>query len=427
MSAPTPRDSPVSGEGGGVLSRTVVSTIGMGVQGLARFAYTLLIGRLAGPESLGEISALLSLAVFAVLFWPAAAGVAASRFLPDLRLSDSALGVLKRSFAVSVIVLAILTVPGALLLGSDLAKTLGTVVLVVSYSGYVFVRGVLFGEDRITRATVLDTVASFVSITALVGVLLAGWHWATLLPLAASYAIFAVASWPRGGVASAGVLPGARREVLIFTRDSAIALLATGGLLLETMVFVRAFETPIVAGLFAAGLSLATPANQLAQSVQQVLVPHFARMLSGSARAIRSSLVRVFLVTLAAFVVLFGLLIWLSPWILSVFYGDSYREAVESMRPLLVAVCAMSITAAPAAYLIAVGRQGLFAKIWLTATVVGTAVMLVASPALGQWGVISGFLIGACGGSAAVVICGLTLAPRIPRDLAGSPLPSNSP
>lgn len=398
----------------GVLSRTVISTIGMGVQGLARFAYTVLIGRIAGQESLGEVSALLSLAVFATLFWPAAAGVAASRFVPDLKLSDSALGVLKRSFVVSVVVLAILTAPAAFVLGADLAKILGTVVLVVSYSGYVFVRGVLFGEDRITRATVLDTVASLASITALVGVLLAGWHWATLLPLAASYAIFAVASWPRGGVGASHVLPGARREVLVFTRDSAIALLATGGLLLQTIVFVRAFDAPS-AGLFAAGLALATPANQLAQSVQQVLIPHFARMLGGPVKAMRRSLIRVFLVTFVSFVLLFGLLIWLSPWMLSVFFDDSYREAVTSMRPLLVAVCAMSITAAPAAYLIAVGRQGLFAKIWLTATIVGTVVMLLASPSLGQWGVLAGFLLGAVGGSAVVVVCGLVLAPRPQR------------
>ena len=396
--------------GGGVLSRTVVSTIGMGVQGLARFAYTLAIGRLAGPESLGEVSALLSLAVYASLFWPAAAGVAASRFLPEPRISGPATAVLRRSFAVAVAILAAASAVAAVLLGSGAAEVLGAVALVVGYSGYVFVRGALMGEDRIARATVVDTVTSVVAITALVLVLVGGWHWALLLPLAASYALFALASWPRGG---GPVAPAERREVLRFTRDSAVALLATGGLLPATMVFVRAFETPHVAGLFAAGLSLATPANLVAQSVHQVLIPHFARMLGGPADAIRRSHLRVFLAALAGFALVFGALILLAPWILSVFYGDRYAGGTPSMQLMLVAVAAMSVMAAPAAYLVATGRQGLYARIWLVATVAGTAVMLAASPAWGQWGALAGFLLGAVGGSAAVVACGLRLPPRV--------------
>lgn len=397
---------------GGVLSRTVISTIGMGVQGLARFAYTIAIGRLAGLETLGEISALLSLSVFASLLWPAAAGVAASRFIPDLRLSQAAVGVLKRSFVVAVVVLSLLAVPASLLRGGDLSEILGTVALVVSYSGYVFVRGVLLGEDRITRATVIDTIASLVAITALVLVLLAGWHWALLLPLSASYAIFSIASWPRG---SGSEVPGARREVLAFTRDSAIALVATGGLLPATMMIVGVFETAKIAGLFAAGLSLATPANLVAQSVNQVLVPHFARMLAGPAQAIRQSHLRVFLVTLVGFVVVFGLLIWLSPWILTIFYGDRYSDGVASMQLMLVAVGAMSVMAAPGAYLVATGRQGLYARIWLVATILGILVMLLAAPTMGQWGALAGFLLGGVGGSLAVIVCGLTLAPRTLR------------
>ncbi|PRI10211.1 lipopolysaccharide biosynthesis protein [Leucobacter massiliensis] len=395
--------------GGGVLSRAVLSTVGMGVQGVARFAYTIVIGRLAGPESLGEVSALLSLAVYASLFWPAAAGVAASRFLPDPLLAGPAMRVLKRSFAVSVALLAIASALAAVLLGSGAAEVLGAVALVVGYSGYVFARGALLGEDRVGRAAVVDTLTSLVAITALVLVLISGWDWALLLPLAAGYALFALAGWPRAG-SSAG--PAERREVLGFTRDSAIALLATGGLLPATMVFVRAFESPQLAGLFAAGLSLATPANLVAQSVNQVLVPHFARMLGGPAEAIRRSHRRVFVVTLLGFAAVFGALIALAPWILTLFYGDRYRDGTLSMQLMLLAVAAMSVMSAPAAYLTAVGRQGLYARIWLLATIAGTAVMLAASPAWGQWGALAGFLLGAVGGSTAVVVCGLRLAPR---------------
>ncbi|WP_205881457.1 lipopolysaccharide biosynthesis protein [Leucobacter coleopterorum] len=381
----------------------------MGVQGLARFAYTLIIGNIASKESLGEISALLSLSVFASLFWPAAAGVAASRFIPDLKLSETAIAVLKRSFIIAVLILAVLTAPVTYFLGSDLSEVFGTVALVISYSGYVFVRGVLLGEDRIIRATVIDTITSFIAITILVLVLFAGWHWATLLPLTISYLVFTLVSWPKGGRVRTSAM---RREVLLFTRDSTLAMIATGGLLPVTMLFVRAFDTPTVAGLFAAGLSLATPANLLAQSVNQVLVPHFARMLGGPISSMRRSQLHVFLVSLVGFVAVFGLLIWLSPWILDTFFQGEYNDGLASMQVMLVVVGMMSLMAAPSAYLVATGRQGLYARIWLVATILGILVMLLAAPTMGQWGAVAGFVLGGIGGSLAVVVCGLTLAPR---------------
>ena len=230
-----------------------------------------------------------------------------------------------------------------------------------------------------------------------------------LLPLTISYLAFALASWPRGGRVQS---PEMRREVLVFTRDSVIAIIATGALLPATMLFVRAFDTEAVATLFAAGLALATPANLLAQSMNQVMVPHFARMLGGPASAIRHSLVRMFFVTLVGFLVIFGVLIWLSPWILEVFFLGKYNDGVASMQLMLVAVGAMSVMAVPSAYLIATGRQSLYARIWLVATILGVLVMLIASPAFGQWGALAGFLLGGIGGSITVVVCGLALSPR---------------
>lgn len=400
-----------------VLSNTAISTIGMGVQGLARFLYTLAIGRIAGPESLGEISALLSLAVYASLFWPAAAGVAASRFLPVSQLSAPAIHVLKRSFLFAVVVLGVLALVAAWLLGSGPAEVLGAAALVVGYSGYVFVRGVLMGEDRIPRATVIDTITSLLAITALLMVLVADWQWALLLPLALGYAVFAMASWPRGGVIAS---TETRREVLQFTGDSALALLATGGLLPATMVFVRGFESAEVAGFFAAGLSLATPANLVAQSVNQVLIPHFARMHDGPPAAIQRAHRRILAATAAGFAIVFGALIVLSPWILEVFYGKQYVSGALPMQLMLVAVGFMSMMAASSAYLVAVGRQAVNARIWVAATAIGTLVMLIGSPVWGQWGALAGFLLGAVGGSLVVIVSALYLPPKLPAGVVAA-------
>lgn len=397
----------------GVLSRTIVSTAGMVVQGAARFVYTLAIGRIAGEESLGEVSTILSLAVFASLFWPAATGVAASRFIPSQGARGSAVRWLKRSLLVSVSVLSVLSVVAAIAMDQDVAQAIGAAALVIGYSGYVFVRGVLLGADRIVRAAIVDLITSFVAIGALLLVLLGKLDWALLLPLALAYAMFAAMSWP--GTDRGIALPDRRerRELLLFARDSAISLVATGALLPATMILVGATESKTVAGIFAAGLSLATPANLVAQSVNQVLVPHFARMVAAGDTTIRRSQQRLLAVTALGFSLVFGLIILLAPWILGLFFGARYASGALSMQVLLLAVWLMSVMSVPGAYLVAVGRQRVYARIWLVSTTVGLAVMAVAAPFLGQWGALAGFTLGAAGGSIAVIIAGLVLPPQV--------------
>lgn len=397
---------------GGVLSRAAVSTVGMAVQGGARFVYTLAVGRLAGPETLAEINALLSVAVFASLFWPAPAGTAASRFIPVKDLSASALTILKRSVLVSVVLLSAAAILAAWLLGSSPAQILGCAALAVSYSGYVFVRGVLIGEDRILRATVIDTVTSLIALTALILVLVGDLHWALLLPLAFSYLLFTVLSWPRGVTV---VSPRTRHLVLGFTRDSTIAMVATGGLLPAVSMLILVFESPIVAGFFAAGLTLATPANQISQALTQVLIPQFASLHARRSPELYAFQLRMFLLSTAAFVVVYALLIGLARWILVLVYGEAYAEGTLAMQIIMVGIFFMSIIASPLAYLIATGRQGINARVWAVTLPVSVAVMVLTGPTYGQWGVLAGFLFGTVGGASAVMIAGLIIPARQAR------------
>lgn len=392
---------------GGVLSRAAVSTIGMAAQGLARFVYTLAIGRIAGPEVLGETSALLAVAVFASLFWPAPAGVAASRFLPVPAIAGPAMTLLRKSLLPAVVVISVLAGISAWLLGSQTAMVLGCVAVTVGYAGYVFVRGVLIGEDRIGRIAWADTLTAFVGITVLALVLLAKLNWALLLPLALSYALFALLSWPRE---SGTPTPIQRTEVFAFTRDSAIANVATGGLLPAASTLILAFDTQYAAGLFAAGLSLATPANQVSQALTQVLIPQFTTMHNRVTEGGRALLLKLLLFSLIGFGAVYGLLILLSSFILSVFYGDAYVAGTLPMQLLMLGVCVLSIVAAPLAFLQATGHQKLNARIWAVALVAALIVMVSAGPFVGQYGVLAGFLIGAIGGSVAVAIASIRLS-----------------
>lgn len=391
-----------------VLSRTVLSTAGMGVQGLARFAYTLAIGRLAGPAALGDTNTLLSVAVYLSLVLPAGLGVAGSRYLPDPRFASETIGLLKRWFWGASVALALLAVPVAMLIIDDFIAAVSCGLLVFSYNAYVFTRGTMMGEDRILRATIADFVSSLVAITALIAVLLGGVNWALLLPLALGYAIFAFASWPRTQAVPAG--SEQRSMVMRFLRDSTVSALATGGLLPSTMVFVKAYDTPIQAGLFAAALSLATPASLVSQAVNQVLIPHFARMQNAPAAARRSH-ARVFIFTTAMFALVFGALILLAPWIMTVLYGERFSGGTLTMQVLLAIVFLISTTCAPSAYLVSSGHQKQFAFIWFAAFLIGTATMLVAAPQLGAWGAMLGFALGGGGGSLAVITAGFLTRP----------------
>lgn len=383
-----------------VLSRTVLSTAGMAVQGVARFGYTIAIGRLASAGALGEASALLSVAVWLSLVMPAGLGIAASRYLPVEGFAGGAIHQLNRWFWGSSLALAVVAAPIAYWITGDIAASASCAVLVWTYNAYVYTRGILMGEDRILRAAVADFVSSAFALTALVLVLLAGAHWALLLPLAAGYGIFAFAARP----STPGTATNVNDRAVIghFVRDATIGALATGGLLPATMIFVRAFDSQVQADLFAAALSLATPASLVSQAVNQVLLPHFAR-LSSTPQAMRASYRKLLLATVAMFAIVFGALILLAPWLLSLFYGERFAGGTAAMQGLLAVVFLISATCAPSAYLVAAGRQGIFARIWLASFILGTATMIVAAPALGMWGALMGFAIGGGGGSLAVI------------------------
>lgn len=394
---------------GGMFSRTLLASAGMAIQGLARFGYTLIIGRIAGAEALADASTVLSLAVWLSLVLPAPLGVAASRYLPVPEIAGAAVGQLNRWFFGSALTLTVISAPVTFWLVEDLATSLCAALLVFAYCAYVFTRGAMMGEDRILRATLADLVSSLTAITALVVVLVGGIHWAVLLPLALGYGVFAIASWPN--TKPTPCAPAERSTILLFVRDSMLSGLATGGLLPMTMIFVRAYDSALQAGLFAAALSLATPASLVSQAVNQVLIPHFAR-LQGNPDQMRRSHRKFLAATVVLFSAVFGMLVAFANPILSVFYGSRFAEGAQPMQALLVVVFLISATCAPSAYLVAAGRQRAFALIWVAGFLVGAITMVWVSPSFGMWGALLGFAVGGGGGSLAVIVAGLTLPPR---------------
>ncbi|MGO4105214.1 lipopolysaccharide biosynthesis protein [Leifsonia sp. YAF41] len=374
-----------------------LATIGVLVQGVARFGYTIIIGRTLGAESLGQISGLIALSVFVSLFWPTGAGVAASRFVAPHTDSDSShtstpepIPALVRDLLISAPILAVGTLVAALLIVPDILSALAAVALSLSFSAYAFTRGAAMGQGRFLRIAVADTVTSLSSLTLLLLVLLTGLSWATLLPLALGYAAFAWVCWPRGGHPARVSNPVIRRFVFY----NSLAQLATGGALQITMLTARMFDTPTNVGLFAAAFSLATPASMLALSANQVLIPHFARLNVSDTVAARHLHRRVLLLATAGFTLVFGILILLSPFLIDLFYGPSFSGATPYMQVLLCGVFAYSISLVPAASLVASGGE----REYTASSAIGFAITLVISlglgTSLGAWAAAIGYVAG---------------------------------
>lgn len=376
-----------------LLSRTGFLTVGLFSQGVARFLYTVAIGRLSGPESLGEVNAVLSLAVYISLFWPAALGVAGSRYIPTSTFGEAnqnaTITYLKQSFWLSTAVSAPVGFALAVVLTGSWETGIAASVLIASYGGYTFVRGTLLGENRVLRVTLVDTLSSLGALTLLLVVISFNATPLLLLPLTVAYMTFSALGWPRSN--RSPIAAHLRKQLTDFTRATVVWLVASGGLLPATMLFVQGFSSPREAGVFAAAITLATPANMLAQAFSQVLLPFFSERSENSA-VLPRLVARLFLISIGGFTVVFGSLALLTPLLLGFFYGEEYVSGASSMYWLLLGVFLSSSSTVPISALLATGHERSVSLISLVSVAVGTLAMAAFAPYLGIAGILIGFV-----------------------------------
>ena len=386
-----------------MVSSAVLSTVGIGVQGVSRLAYTVLIGRAFGTEALGHASALLSLSIFVALLWPTAAGNTVSRFIAlalHRRVSDARLIVLfNRSLLVSSAVLAVATVPVALSLGNGLVTAILAAWLVVGYGAYAYCRGVQLGYHRARRVAVWDTAGSMLSLGLLVAVCLGQAGHLVLLPLALGYTVFAVACRPRGnGLTDDGALHDEdededERAALRFAAWNVVAGLTTNGLLQLAMIAAQVFAPGTGAGVYAAAFTLATPASMLGQAVSQIIIPAFAHR-NGQVSLRQRGPVLLLVSFTAVFAVVFGALAALAPVYLPLFYPAEAPSAVPLLQTLIVGVFVFTVALIPSALLLSAGRSRAVALSSIAGFVVGVAVMLATGSSLGEQAGTAGFVAG---------------------------------
>ena len=223
-----------------------------------------------------------------------------------------------------------LVVPIGFALGASLWLDLGTgqavatCVLAWAYSMYNTLRGVQFGAQNYRRVAVLDTLAAITALTLLTTVLVLHLDPFILVPITIGYLLFAALAWPSRARRRRLEAP-LRREIDRFVLLGVLSGLASGGLLQASQLAAHHFGGAAQAGVYAAAFSLATPPSMIAIALTSVIVPPLVGAASrGDRAAVRLHSDRLARELSAAFLLLFGSLVILSPSIMFLAYGTAY-------------------------------------------------------------------------------------------------------
>jgi putative peptidoglycan lipid II flippase len=384
-------------------TQTALSTGGMVVSGLVRFAYSTLIGGVLGKVALGQVNSSISLALFASLLYPGASAMAVTKFLARSRgAGDLAEGravtghLIKVTYATGAVLGVLTVVASPALLHFSWTEAVITGVLVVATAGYLFARSLLFGAGRVARATAWDCLTALLSIVLLVAALLGRVTWLLLLPLLIGYALYAVCNLPRRS--DAPLAPALRAEMNAFIHVALINSLATSGVLQLSMVATQHWDQT-EAGSYAAALALATPASLVSRSISSVLFPTLAKAHGrGDAEGARSqvdTLTRgLFLVSLA----MFGPLMVVSPTLIGVLFPRRELATGALVLPILLcAVMLQNMVIAPMNTLMTRSQRDARTVMWSSVggAVVSAVTWAIAAPSGGFVAVAWGYLAGA--------------------------------
>ena len=395
--------APVVAAGRGGLGAAFGLTVaGIFVQGLTRLGYSVLVGRVLGPAALGDLASVLALASFLVLFWPAAGANAAGKFIALARgENDLPIARATERFVASSSTIAgsILSVAAALVVvfqfGAGWLAGIMAGALTLALSAYNFSRGLRVGYGHFVTTAVWDILASTLSLTLLVGVLVARWDAMLLLPLVAGYTLFAITAWPANPAEK--LTAERRRDILRFTAWSSLNIMAAGGLLQLSIVLARLWSSEIELGLYSAAVQLATPASMLSSAMLTAMGPSLVtKYAAGNLLGMRQELGRIMDITIAFFMPLFVFgVIWAEVAILIVF-GREFTPGSIYLGTLFIAVSVTSFNAANAR-LNGTEERGIreLAAVNFTALLAGVAVMLWLGPHIGASGSALGYLTGA--------------------------------
>lgn len=388
----------------GLVTGSALSTLGLFAQGLLRFASTWLIAHVAGVEATGGYGAAVAVASILSLLWPTSTGAAASKYIARARGSadegelSAVVAHFRRRAGLAGALVALLAVPVWVVV--DHGSTSGglcVAAFTLAYSGYSFVRGVLFGSGHVGRATVWDLISSTLGLAALGVFLAVGVRGpALVLPLAAAYGVYTLAGWPWTLPPATDLARSLRRELDRFVLIGASGTLASTGFLQLAMVMARSTDK-YQAGQFAAAMQTATPASMLAASLSLVLLPSLSESLgSGDDERFRAMADRATRGLIVVMVAVFGGLALASVPVMTLLWPAAFDPRSPIFPILAMALLASNSSVAAVNALTALSTR------WMVVTSVASAAGLAVGAVVwwlgvGRWGVVAvaaGYLVG---------------------------------
>ncbi|MGB9378065.1 MAG: lipopolysaccharide biosynthesis protein [Mycobacteriales bacterium] len=282
--------APVGAPNSRIAAHTVLSMIAVAALGLTRLIFALLVGQRLGADALGTVNTQLSIATFASLVFATSTSLSASKFISaalggkdEVGARQALLTLLRWCALGTAAAVAVLAVGLPIAFPRlSVAQVAATLILLVAYSAYLFVRGAQYGYGTVRRYAVLETLCDAVSIAAAVVVVFFGLDLILLLPFVVGYTLFTVFGWiglpkpARSHVAAPALRTELRREMLGYTGWGGLGVLASTGFLQLSMVFAYHFNTPFEAGLYASAFNLTVPAFFVPRALSMALFPSMA-------------------------------------------------------------------------------------------------------------------------------------------------------
>lgn len=370
------------------------------LQGGVRFLTSFLVGRFTNPATLALVTSGVSLANLLALAWPTTVGAAASRFVARARGEGSDINAVARFMAVrtmqSAFILSCCALPIWLYLGGTVIEGVIVALLVATFSGYTFSRGVHYGAGQTLRQLKWDVLTSAGALTGVMVVLLTPVSsMVVLLALAVAYGVYTLACWPWH--ARGSLDPGTRREIDEFVAWGSAGTVASAGFAQFAMLVAVGVAGRAEAGQFAAAMVLAAPAAMLANSMAQVLFPSMAEAFGrGDAASVRRQLDQATKVLTAVMVLIFGALVVGARPLVHLLWGSRYADAAIII-PLLLLPAMMRSIASPSQGAISISSRGGIAFSSMASIVgalLGAALWILMPDQWGVVGVAAGYALG---------------------------------
>lgn len=388
--------------------KTALSLVTIATSGAIRLIFSVLVGRVFGASTLGHVNVIVSTAVFATLLCSPGIGQSVARQLATRGL-DAAHPEGRRLLAWATgwhhaICLSVAVVAAALVPAHGWGQHLLALALTFGYGGYTFYKAVLYGVDMVRRYAGLELAWDALFVLALAVVVLARLEPWVLAPMALVYLGFAASAHlalfgsRRRSRGSATVPAAAWRGIVAFAAVTTVGTASSAGFLQLSQIFAARADSSHGAGLFAAAMTLVTPAYLLPRAISVVLFPAMARAAGRSDRdTVRRQLTVGTDILAAALLPVFAFVAMVATAVLTGIYGPAFAGGAGTFAVMTWATW-VSIASVPAvnalsadtgrAYLVPAGASvagfliGL--AFWLT---LGTSISMVA------WGYLVGSVV----------------------------------